>query len=66
VDSRAASLNRKIREAQLEQVFYILVVGEKEQTAGTVNVRTRDGKVHGTISTEEFLEKVLEELRERG
>ncbi len=65
VDSRAASLNRKIREAQLEQVFYIIVVGEKEQTAGTVNVRTRDGKVHGTISSGEFLEKLLEEIKER-
>lgn len=65
VDSRAVSLNRKIREAQLEQVFYTLVVGEKEEKTGMVNVRTRDGKVHGTVSTGEFLEKILKEIENR-
>ena len=39
------SFNRKIRNAQLEQFNFILVVGEKEAANNTVNVRTRDNKV---------------------
>lgn len=41
------TMNKKIRNAQLAQYNFILVVGEKEQQNGTVNVRTRDNKVHG-------------------
>uniref|UniRef100_A0AAQ5ZC58 threonine--tRNA ligase n=1 Tax=Amphiprion ocellaris TaxID=80972 RepID=A0AAQ5ZC58_AMPOC len=41
------TLNKKIRNAQLAQYNFILVVGEKEKTSNTVNVRTRDNKVHG-------------------
>ncbi|CAL8083338.1 unnamed protein product [Calicophoron daubneyi] len=41
------TLNKKIRTGQLIQYNFILVVGEKEATTGTVNVRTRDNKVHG-------------------
>jgi len=42
------TLNKKIRNAQIEQYNFILVVGEREQANGTVNVRTRDNKVHRT------------------
>jgi threonyl-tRNA synthetase len=38
-------LNKKIRNAQLAQFNFILVVGEREATANTVNVRTRDNAV---------------------
>ncbi|XP_077989608.1 threonine--tRNA ligase 1, cytoplasmic-like isoform X2 [Glandiceps talaboti] len=41
------TMNKKIRNAQLAQYNFILVVGEKEKTNNTVNVRTRDNKVHG-------------------
>ena len=39
------TLNKKIRNAQLEQYNFILVVGEREENNGTVNIRTRDNKV---------------------
>lgn len=39
------TLNKKIRNAQLEQFNFIVVVGEKEATNGTVNIRTRNNKV---------------------
>jgi len=39
------TMNKKIRNAQLAQYNFILVVGEKEALNGTVNVRTRDNKV---------------------
>ncbi len=64
-DTRSESLNKKIRDAQLDQVNYILVVGEKEQKDGTVNIRTRDGNVHGTVSLKKFLDTIKEEIRER-
>jgi threonyl-tRNA synthetase len=50
VDSELSdkSLAKKIRELQLAQYNYILVVGEKEKEKKTVNVRTRDNIVHGT------------------
>jgi threonyl-tRNA synthetase len=40
-------IRQKVREAQLAQYNYILVVGEAEKVAQTVNVRTRDNVVHG-------------------
>ncbi|CAN9512978.1 unnamed protein product [Ophioblennius macclurei] len=52
------TLNKKIRNAQLAQYNFILVVGEKEKTSNTVNVRTRDNKVHGERSVEECVERL--------
>ncbi|XP_071339536.1 threonine--tRNA ligase 1, cytoplasmic [Trachinotus anak] len=52
------TLNKKIRNAQLAQYNFILVVGEKEKTSNTVNVRTRDNKVHGERSVEACIERL--------
>ncbi|KAF7200719.1 threonine--tRNA ligase 1, cytoplasmic [Nothobranchius furzeri] len=52
------TLNKKIRNAQLAQYNFILVVGEKEKTSNTVNVRTRDNKVHGEHSVEGCIERL--------
>ncbi len=65
LDARAETLNRKIREAELDKVNYILVIGEKEVNDGTVNVRMRDNKQTASMKVDEFLQKVLEEIRER-
>nr|CAH8823128.1 unnamed protein product [Trichobilharzia regenti] len=51
------TLNKKIRNGQLLQNNFILVVGEKEVTNGTVNVRTRDNKVHGEHPVEHVIER---------
>ena len=53
---------KKIRESQLAQYNYILVVGAEEMKEGTVNVRTRDNKVHGTMSIAELIEKMKREV----
>uniref|UniRef100_A0AAR2IW33 threonine--tRNA ligase n=1 Tax=Pygocentrus nattereri TaxID=42514 RepID=A0AAR2IW33_PYGNA len=52
------TLNKKIRNAQLAQYNFILVVGEKEKSSDTVNVRTRDNKVHGERSLTECMERL--------
>ncbi|XP_026043912.1 threonine--tRNA ligase 1, cytoplasmic isoform X2 [Astatotilapia calliptera] len=54
----SCTLNKKIRNAQLAQYNFILVVGEKEKTSNTVNVRTRDNKVHGEHSVEECIKRL--------
>ncbi|TSK38388.1 putative threonine--tRNA ligase 2, cytoplasmic [Bagarius yarrelli] len=52
-------LNKKIRNAQLAQYNFILVVGEKEKMTNGVNVRTRDNKVHGELTVPEVLARLL-------
>uniref|UniRef100_A0A8C7CDR3 threonine--tRNA ligase n=1 Tax=Oncorhynchus kisutch TaxID=8019 RepID=A0A8C7CDR3_ONCKI len=54
-DDHGATLNKKIRSAQLAQYNYIFVVGEKECVSGTVSVRTRGGKQLGRRPTEKVL-----------
>lgn len=51
------TLNKKVRNAQLYNYNFILVIGEKEQQTNTVNVRTRDNKVHGQVSVDEVLKR---------
>uniref|UniRef100_A0A8B9KVL6 threonine--tRNA ligase n=1 Tax=Astyanax mexicanus TaxID=7994 RepID=A0A8B9KVL6_ASTMX len=63
-DDHGATLNKRIRSAQLAQYNYIFVVGEKERESGTVSVRTRGGKQLGQRSLEDVMTS-LEELRER-
>jgi len=51
------TMNKKVRNAQIAQFNFIFVVGEKERTNKTVNVRTRDNKVHGEFSWDGVAEK---------
>jgi threonyl-tRNA synthetase len=55
VDFSGNTLNKKIRNAQLAQYNFILVVGAKEVEANSVNIRTRDNQVHGEKSVDEVL-----------
>ncbi|XP_055133010.2 threonine--tRNA ligase 2, cytoplasmic [Symphalangus syndactylus] len=52
------TLNKKIRNAQLAQYNFILVVGEKEKVNNAVNVRTRDNKIHGEILVTSAIDKL--------
>ena len=55
IDARAEKINLKIREAQLEKIPYMLIIGDKEQENGTVSVRTRSGGDKGSFSLDAFL-----------
>ncbi|XP_066458570.1 threonine--tRNA ligase 1, cytoplasmic [Eleutherodactylus coqui] len=55
-----STLNKKIRNAQLAQYNFILVIGEKEKASGTVNIRTRDNKVHGERTVEDTIARLLQ------
>ena len=63
-DLRNEKLNYKIREAQMEKIPYMLIIGEKEKENGTVTVRMRDGKNLPPMSVNDFAAKVLEECQE--
>ncbi len=65
VDERSESLKKKVRTAQLSQIPLIITAGDKEREAGTLSVRTLDGKVRYGISKERFLETVLAHIRQR-
>ncbi|KAL4423853.1 hypothetical protein ABPG75_001154 [Micractinium tetrahymenae] len=65
VDVADRKMQKKVREAQLAQYNYILVVGEEEKAAGTVNVRTRDNQVHGQHSLEHVVEVMSRERKTR-
>jgi len=65
VDDRTESLNKKIREAQMNYIPLILTIGAKEKEAGTLSVRTLDGTVKYGLSREAFLNRVSEHIRSR-
>ena len=65
VDSRTESLNKKIRDAQLNKIPLILTIGGKERESNTLSVRTLDGKVRFGVTHEDFLNKVLANIRGR-
>ena len=61
-DMRNEKIGYKIREAQLQKIPYMVVVGEKEAAENTVAVRTRKDGTNVTMSFEEFLAKITEEV----
>lgn len=65
VDGRTESLNRKIREAQLQNIPLILTIGKKEMESGKLAVRTLDGTVKYGVGREDFLNRVLTHIQER-
>ncbi len=65
LDSRTESLNKKVREAQLQYIPLILTIGGKEKEAGTLSVRTLDGNVKYGVSHQHFLDTVLAHIRNR-
>ena len=64
-DLRNEKIGYKIREAQMQKLPYMLVVGDKEAEAGTVSVRTRGGVDLGAMPVDEFIAKIKEEIKTR-
>ena len=65
VDGRVEKVGFKIREAQLQKIPYMLIVGEKEAADKTVSVRSRDNGEVGSISLDEFITTISEEVESR-
>ena len=64
-DLRNEKIGYKIREAQMQKLPYMLVVGDKEAEAGTVSVRTRGGVDLGAMPVDDFIAKIKEEIKTR-
>ena len=62
IDDRSEKLGYKLREAQLEKVPYMLVVGDKDVQAGTVSVRSRKEGDKGAMEISEFIAQIKEEI----
>lgn len=62
VDKRNEKTGYKIREAQLEKIPYMIIVGDREMETETLSVRSRDKGDEGSISIEKFIERLFDEI----
>jgi threonyl-tRNA synthetase len=65
LDDRNETMGKKVREAQLDQVNYQLVVGGQEAETGTVSVRTRGNRQLGQIPLQQFIAQCRDEIHQR-
>jgi threonyl-tRNA synthetase len=65
LDDRSETLGAKIRDAQLEKVAYMLIVGDKEEKNKTVNKRDRSGKDFGEQKLSEFIKNIKNEIEQK-
>jgi len=65
LDDRSEKIGYKIREAQLEKVPYMIIAGEKEMNEGTVSVRSRKNGDLGTMTLDEFISMLGEEIEKK-
>lgn len=65
IDLRNEKIGFKIREAQMEKVPYMLIIGDKEVETGTVSVRSRSKGSLGTMKLDEFKELLLKEIENK-
>src|SRR6185436_17248994 len=66
LDERQEKIGYKIREAQLQKVPYMLVVGDREVETGSVSVRERSGGDTGSMPVKEFVARALAEVATKG
>ena len=64
-DLRNEKIGYKIREAQMQKIPYMLVIGDREAESGAVAVRTRGGEDLGAMPIDEFIERITGEIKSR-
>lgn len=65
IDDSGESVSKKVRNAQLQQINYMIMIGDAEERAGSISLRSRDNRVHGQLQLDTFIKTVLEEKRKR-
>lgn len=65
LDHSNESVSKKVRNAQLAQINYILTIGDQEIEHQTINLRTRDNVVHGEIQVDDFIKVIKRERKQR-
>jgi len=65
VDNRSERMNAKIRDAQMQKIPYMLVVGDREAESGAVSIRLRSEENLGALPVEEFIRQAKKDIKER-
>ena len=65
IDNRRETLGYRVRQAQLQKIPYMVILGDKEVASERISLRTRNGKEYKDVSLEGFVAKVTEEIRDR-
>lgn len=65
VNTSSESFGKKVREAKNQKIPYTIIIGDKDLEAGKVTLESRDAGQVGQLSTEEVLEKLLKEIKEK-
>lgn len=65
IDDRSEKMQSKIRDAQMEKIPYMLVIGQREASSNAVAVRQRDGQDLGAIPVIEFIAKIKEQINNK-
>jgi len=63
IDHRSEKAGKKIRDAEIAKIPYMLIVGDKEQTQNEVSVRRHGGEDLGSMSLQQFAEQIINEAR---
>ncbi len=65
IDDRTEKTGFKIREAQLDKIAYMVIVGEKEEHNNTISVRSRDEGELGELNLDQFIKTLIEKIENR-
>ena len=65
LDDRMESMGKKVRDAQMEKVNYIVTIGDKEVEKKTLAVRNREGKTKFDVKVDKFVKDLLKEISEK-
>ena len=65
IDDREESMGKKVRDAQIEKVNYMITIGDKEEKSKTLAIRSRDGKVEYGVKIDDFVSKLKIQIEER-
>lgn len=65
LDDRSEKMQAKIRDAQMQKIPYMLIIGEREEKEDKVAVRTREGKDLGSMSLDEFKKLILDKINKK-
>ena len=65
IDERQESISKKVRDAQIEQINYIITIGDKEVVSKKLAIRTRAGKVEFNVPLTKFIKDLQEEIKSK-
>ena len=65
IDERNLSMSKKVRDAQVEKLNYMVTIGDKEEKGNTIAVRSREGKVQFNVKLNDFIGNLKKEIEER-